>query len=53
MRIRFTADYDHVTPAKTVSYKADDEVTVTKDVGEAAIAAKKATEVKPEPPSAD
>jgi hypothetical protein len=48
MRVRFTADYDHVTPEKTTAFKAESEVTTTKDIGRAAVKARKAAEVKPE-----
>jgi hypothetical protein len=45
MRVQFTRDYDHVDPLKTVSYAKGAEETVSKEIGEAAIAAGAAKEV--------
>ena len=45
MRIRFTDDYNHVTATITTAFKKGMEATVAADIGEAAIAAKKAQEV--------
>lgn len=50
MRIKFTRDWDHVETAQTVAYRNGDELTVTKEVAEAAIAAGAASEVVPEKP---
>jgi hypothetical protein len=45
MRVRFKADWDHVTPESTTSFKAGAELTLAKEVALAAIDAKKAEEV--------
>jgi hypothetical protein len=34
MRIKFEQDHDLVEPGKTTAFKAGDETTVTKDVGD-------------------
>jgi hypothetical protein len=44
MRIRFSKDWDHVTPTVTVAFKEGDELTVAKDIGEAAKSAGAAKE---------
>jgi ketosteroid isomerase-like protein len=46
MRIRFTHNWDHITPQVTTAYKEGTEVTVAKEVGDAAIAAGRAVEKK-------
>jgi hypothetical protein len=45
MRVRFTHDHDHVTPEKTTAFQKDQELTVAKEIGEAAVQAGKAEEV--------
>ena len=47
MKVRFTQDYDHRWPSRAVTaYKAGWEGTVKREVGDAAIAKGKATEVR-------
>lgn len=45
MRVKFTADWNHIEGTTTTAYKADHEYTVKKSVGKAAIKAKRATGV--------
>lgn len=51
MRVHFSRDYDHVETMKTITFKADQEVTVTQEIGRAAVKARAATEVRPEQPA--
>ena len=55
MRVRFAKDYDHRWPSRAVTaYKAGFEGAVKREVGEAAVAKGKATEVRnPAKPKGD
>ena len=51
MRVRFTDEYRHVEVMKTTSYPSGAEMTVAKEIGDAAIAAGKAEEIAAEKPA--
>lgn len=55
MKVRFTADYDHRWPSRAITaFRAGYEGTVKREVGERAIAKRKATEVSaPAKPDSD
>jgi hypothetical protein len=48
MRVHFMHDHDHVTAESTIAYEGGREYTVAKEIGEAAVKAGAAREIKPE-----